>query len=103
VLSASRDLADYFEACVKLFPKPKPVSNWIMGPLQGLLNTKGIHCRITGFPHSALAELLNWRMQGVISNKIAKTVFEEMAATNATGQSDCRKKGSGSGVRCVGH
>jgi len=93
VLSASRDLADYFEACVNLFSKPKPVSNWIMGPLQGLLNTRGMSIAESPVSHTALTELLELEDQGVISNKIAKTVFEEMAATGESAKTIVDKKG----------
>jgi aspartyl-tRNA(Asn)/glutamyl-tRNA(Gln) amidotransferase subunit B len=93
VLSASRELADYFEACVNRFPNPKPVSNWIMGPLQGLLNTLGKSIVETPVSHAALAELLELEDQGVISNKIAKTVFEEMAATGEPARAIVDKKG----------
>jgi len=93
VLSASRELADYFEACVNLFPKPKPVSNWIMGPLQGLLNTMGKSILETPVSPAALAALLELEDKGVISNKIAKTVFEEMAVTGAPAQAIVDQKG----------
>ena len=93
VLSTSRELADYFEACVKLFPKPKPVSNWIMGPLQGLLNATGKTILDPPGPHTALAELLELEDTGVISNKIAKAVFEEMAVTNEPAKAIVEKKG----------
>ena len=33
VLTSSRPLAEYFETCVRLFPHPKTVSNWVMGEL----------------------------------------------------------------------
>ena len=41
LLTSDRELADYFEACVKDFPATKPVSNWVMGPLLALLNAEG--------------------------------------------------------------
>ncbi|MDX9819881.1 MAG: Asp-tRNA(Asn)/Glu-tRNA(Gln) amidotransferase subunit GatB, partial [Desulfococcus multivorans] len=41
VLTAERELADYFEACLEAYPRPKPAANWIMGPLLGLLNSEG--------------------------------------------------------------
>jgi len=93
VLSASRELADYFEACVKLFPKPKPVSNWIMGPLQGLLNTSGKSILEAPIAPAAMAELLELEDEGVISNKIAKIVFEEMAATGEPAKTIVNQKG----------
>ena len=93
VLSAGRDVADYFEECVKLFPNPKPVSNWIMGPLQGLLNTTGVSIAAVPVSPAALAELLELEADGVISNKIAKTVFEEMAATGEPAKTIVDQKG----------
>ncbi len=79
VLTATRDVADYFEACLKIFPHPKQAGNWIMGPLLGLLNAarKSIIQSPVSAPH--LAELLKLIDNRVISGKIAKTVFDEMA------------------------
>jgi aspartyl-tRNA(Asn)/glutamyl-tRNA(Gln) amidotransferase subunit B len=84
VLTSSRALSDYFEACLQTFNQPKPVSNWIMGSLLGLLNAEGI--TIDDAPISAenLAGLLKLIDDDVISGKIAKTVFDAMAATGKT-------------------
>jgi len=81
LLTSSRELADYFEACMDAFPNPKQVSNWIMGSLLGLLNARGMS--IAGSPISPknLSQLLKLIDQKIISGKIAKTVFEEMAHT----------------------
>lgn len=81
VLTADRDLAGFFEACVGIHGNPKPVANWIMGPLLGLLNAEGRS--IADSPVSApdLAALLKLQDEGTISGKIAKTVFDEMAAS----------------------
>ncbi len=81
VLTGSRQLAAYFEACVTCHPQPKKVSNWIMGELLRLLNEskKSIgECLITP---AALAAMLAMIDKGVISGKTAKQVFEEMYAT----------------------
>ncbi len=79
VLTATRDVADYFEECVKIFPHPKQAGNWIMGPLLGLLNAAGKTISQSPVSASHLAELLKLIDNGVISGKIAKTVFDEMA------------------------
>jgi aspartyl-tRNA(Asn)/glutamyl-tRNA(Gln) amidotransferase subunit B len=84
VLTADRELADYFEACLQVFAQPKQVSNWIMGPLLGLLNAKGIAIERSPIPASGLAELLKLVDSGAISAKTAKTVFDEMAASGRT-------------------
>jgi aspartyl-tRNA(Asn)/glutamyl-tRNA(Gln) amidotransferase subunit B len=79
ILTSDRDLAEYFEACLRDFNQPKAVSNWIMGSLLGLLNAEGKSIDQTPISASDLAELLKLIDDGTISGKIAKSVFEEMA------------------------
>jgi aspartyl-tRNA(Asn)/glutamyl-tRNA(Gln) amidotransferase subunit B len=93
VLTSDRELADYFEACLADFPQPKPVSNWIMGPLLGLLNAQGIAIDRSPVEASALAGLLKLVDGGAISAKIAKAVFDEMAATGKTAAAVVAEKG----------
>jgi aspartyl-tRNA(Asn)/glutamyl-tRNA(Gln) amidotransferase subunit B len=80
-LSADRQLAGYFEDCLKEFPQPRQVSNWIMGSLLGLLHAEGKSVDQTPISAPGLAELLKLVDDGTISGKIAKTVFDEMAAS----------------------
>jgi len=78
VLTTSKALADYFETCVKLFPQPKTVSNWIMGDLLRELkndNKEIEECPITPERLTGLLKLID---DGTISGKMAKTVFEDM-------------------------
>ncbi|MBM5811253.1 MAG: Asp-tRNA(Asn)/Glu-tRNA(Gln) amidotransferase subunit GatB [Gammaproteobacteria bacterium] len=79
VLTASRELADYYEAVVAaLGGEPKLAANWVMGDLAGLLNRDGLE--ISGAPVTAagLAGLLGRIVDGTISGKIAKEVLEAM-------------------------
>lgn len=93
VLTTSRNLADYFEACVQHHSSPKQISNWIMGSLLGLLNAAGK--RIQDSPVSAehLAALVRLIDNETISGKIAKKVFDDMAATGDSPDSIVEKKG----------
>jgi aspartyl-tRNA(Asn)/glutamyl-tRNA(Gln) amidotransferase subunit B len=93
VLTSDRELADYFEACLQHFAQPKQVSNWIMGPLLGLLNAKGIMIDQSPIPAAGLASLLKLVDSGAISAKIAKTVFDEMADTGKTAAAIVAAKG----------
>jgi len=93
ILTSSRELADYFENCVRSFPQPKSVSNWIMGPLLGLLGTRGVSIENSPISYDHLAELLGLIDQGVISQKIAKNVFDEMAETGETPKAIVEKRG----------
>jgi aspartyl-tRNA(Asn)/glutamyl-tRNA(Gln) amidotransferase subunit B len=81
VLTSDRNLADYFEACVQHFDRPKQVSNWIMGSLLGLLNAEGKSIDQAPISASDLAEMLKLVDDGTISGKIAKSVFDEMATS----------------------
>ncbi|MBI3075755.1 MAG: Asp-tRNA(Asn)/Glu-tRNA(Gln) amidotransferase subunit GatB [Deltaproteobacteria bacterium] len=78
VLTSSKALANYFEECVRRYPKPKVVSNWVMGDV--LRELKGDERGIEAAPVTPehLARMLRLMDSGTISGKLAKTVFEEM-------------------------
>ena len=79
ILTSDRHLAEYFENCMQDFNQPKPVSNWVMGSLLGLLNAAGKSVEQSPVSAPDLAQLLRLIDDGTISGKIAKTVFDEMA------------------------
>lgn len=81
VLTASKDMADYFEACAAIYPEAKTVSNWLMGDFSRLLNAHGLAPAQAPVQPADLVELLRLIDDGTISGRIAKTVFEEMFAT----------------------
>jgi aspartyl-tRNA(Asn)/glutamyl-tRNA(Gln) amidotransferase subunit B len=93
VLTEERSVADYFEAVAKLVQDAKMASNWIMGEVLRVLKEKKIE--IAEFPilPAALAELLKMILDGTISGKIAKEVFEEMLATGKSAQALVTEKG----------
>ncbi len=93
VLTAARELADYFEACLKDYDKPKIVANWVMGELLAWLNAQGKTIQEAPITSTNLAGLLKLIDEGVISGKIAKTVFEEMANTGQPAASIVEAKG----------
>lgn len=78
VLTASRAMADYYEACARLFPQAKAVSNWIMTELLRELKNDNREIEDCPVTPEALAGLLRLIEDGTISGKIAKSVFEEM-------------------------
>lgn len=81
VLTGSRAMAEFFEESVRLSGDAKAVSNWMMGDFLRLLNASGIEVEQSKLAPSHLAEMLKLMAEGVISGKIAKTVFEEMFNT----------------------
>ena len=79
-ISASRELAAYFEEVVRALPagQAKLGANWIMGEVSAALNRE--EKDITQCPVAAaqLAALVSRIHDGTISNKIAKDVFGSM-------------------------
>ena len=78
VLTASRELADYFEACVALKANAKAASNWVMGEITRALNDTATSIDACPVTPRLLVELLKLIEGGTISGKIAKTVFDEI-------------------------
>ncbi len=78
VLTASRAMADYFEATVQAGAKPKPAANWIMGDLQALLTKTGLPIETCKVASAELAAMIRMIDDGTISGKIAKDVLLEM-------------------------
>ena len=81
VLTSSRPMADYFEACAGTDADPKAVSNWIMGDLLRKHNEDEREITDCPVTPADLVGLLSLIDKGTISGKIAKTVFEEMYKT----------------------
>ena len=95
VLTGSRHLADYFEACLKAGPGPDPkqVSNWIMGPLMAHLNAQGKSITDAAVSPNDLAGLIYLISTGVISSKISKAVFDDMVQSGKTAEQIVNEKG----------
>ena len=78
VLTASRALAEYFEAGVKAHGNAKLVANWVMGEITRALNDSNTSIETCPVTPMQLAGLLKLIDSGTISGKIAKTVFDGM-------------------------
>jgi aspartyl-tRNA(Asn)/glutamyl-tRNA(Gln) amidotransferase subunit B len=93
ILTSSKALANYYEECLRSYAKPKIVGNWIMSEL--LRELKGDEREIEQCPVPAgnLSEMLRMIEEGVISGKIAKSVFEEMYRTGKKAPEVVKEKG----------
>lgn len=79
VLTASREMADYFDASVKLLPtQAKLCANWIMGEISGRLNKENMEISNCPVKPEDLAALLIRISDGTTSGKAAKTIFESL-------------------------
>ncbi|MEP1595063.1 MAG: Asp-tRNA(Asn)/Glu-tRNA(Gln) amidotransferase GatCAB subunit B, partial [Halieaceae bacterium] len=78
VLSASRALADYYEAVVADCGDAKIAANWVQVELLGQLNKAELDIETSPVSAKQLAGLISRILDNSISGKIAKQVFEAM-------------------------
>ncbi|MDD5286232.1 MAG: Asp-tRNA(Asn)/Glu-tRNA(Gln) amidotransferase subunit GatB [Desulfuromonadaceae bacterium] len=93
VLTASRAVAEYFEAGVEAHGNAKLVANWVMGEITRALNDRGTSIETCPVTPIQLAELLKLIDSGTISGKIAKTVFDEMWQSGKAPQTIVQEQG----------
>jgi aspartyl-tRNA(Asn)/glutamyl-tRNA(Gln) amidotransferase subunit B len=94
VLTASRELADYYEAVVRELPQePKLAANWVMGELAAALNKDNLEIAAAPLSAARLAGLLKRITDQTISGKIAKEVFESMWAQGTSADAVIESQG----------
>ncbi|NBX91917.1 MAG: Asp-tRNA(Asn)/Glu-tRNA(Gln) amidotransferase subunit GatB [Proteobacteria bacterium] len=93
VLTASKELALYYQETVKICSNPKASANWVANELLGRLNAEGKEVYDSPVSAMQLGDLIGRIDQGEISGKIAKTVFEEMFATRKNPADIIKAKG----------
>ena len=93
VITTSKGMADYFEACLKQFKDPKTVSNWVMGELTRELNNSGTDIAASPVSPERLVELLTMVDKGIISLKVAREIFPELYHSDKTPQQIVQEKG----------
>ncbi|MEY3288584.1 MAG: hypothetical protein RLZZ419_826 [Pseudomonadota bacterium] len=94
ILTASRQLADYFEAVLNASDcEAKLCANWITGDLSAALNKAGLEITDSPVSHERLAGLLARISDNTISGKIAKQVFEELWQSTSSADEIIAEKG----------
>ena len=78
VITATRPMADYYDALVAAGADAKAAANWLMGEVSKHLNACSLDIRNCPVPPASLAEMIALIDKGTISGKIAKSVFESM-------------------------
>jgi aspartyl-tRNA(Asn)/glutamyl-tRNA(Gln) amidotransferase subunit B len=101
------DIAEYFEAAAAAPSAAsqkqrgsaagnrdaKTVANWVTGELFRFLNDKGLDITESPVSADALGGLVDLIADGTVSNRLAKDVFEEMAATSKDATTVVDEKG----------
>jgi len=94
VLTATRELADYFElVTAEAGGDAKLSANWVMGDLSGALNKAGLEIDQSPVEAQRLAGLIRRISDDTISGKIAKQVFEALWESQDTTDQIIEKQG----------
>jgi aspartyl-tRNA(Asn)/glutamyl-tRNA(Gln) amidotransferase subunit B len=80
ILTASREMAIYFEACVTAAGRDnaKMCANWLMGEVSARLNREGKDIISCPVPAEALGSVLLRVIDGTLNTKTAKELLDEM-------------------------
>lgn len=93
ILTASLELADYFEEVAKESGDSKLAANWVSGELTGRLNKEGLNIKSSPVNAGQYAGLLARIKDNTISGKIAKEVFDAMWTDGGDADSIIESKG----------
>ncbi|MGE0736244.1 MAG: Asp-tRNA(Asn)/Glu-tRNA(Gln) amidotransferase subunit GatB [Alphaproteobacteria bacterium] len=92
VLVADKDTTDYYEAVAK-GRDPKLAANWVISELFGRLNKAGVDITASPVGAAQLGGLIQLIVDGTISGRTAKDVFDEMFETGKDAAAIVKDKG----------
>ena len=84
VLTDDKNLADYFEACVKAGANPVRTANWVRTEVLRVLNEKGQKISDFTIKPEVLASLVNRVDEGKLSTTQGKEVFDYMCSNDSS-------------------
>ena len=93
VLTAERELAEYFEKVARISGHPKASANWIMTEVLRELKERQLEVHQIPLSAEHLAQMIAMIEKGTISGKIGKAVFSEMWSTSKAPEVIVKEKG----------
>jgi len=93
VLTASRELADYFEAVVKSCGDARAAANWVTGDLAALLNAQSLDISLSPVPPERLGELIALVQKGELTGKLAKEILPKMFESRESARAIMEREG----------
>ncbi len=88
-------MGDYFEALAAATGDARLSANWVLGEVLACLNAAGLAADRCPVSVTELSEMLGLVSDGTLSGKMAKEVFEAMAATGQSAAEIVAEKGLG--------
>jgi aspartyl-tRNA(Asn)/glutamyl-tRNA(Gln) amidotransferase subunit B len=93
VLTATKEMSDFFDATVKAGAPAKQAANWLMGNVNAYLNEQQVDLSATKLTPDHLAGMIKLVSEGTISSKIAKKVFQEIITSDTDPRAWVEQKG----------
>lgn len=93
VLTAEKELAEYFDKGARKTKSPKNMANWIISELLRELASAEVSIRETKVSTEDLAKLIDMISSNVINGRIGKVVFAEMFETGKAPEVIVKEKG----------
>ena len=93
IMASDKNTADYFEKCADLYKNPKTITNWIMGDISAYMKDNDILIKDLNLKPGHLSSMLKMIDAGVITGKIAKTLFIEVIQTGKDPEALVKEKG----------
>lgn len=93
ILTGEKDMADFFEAAVKAYSKPKRIANLMQSELLRELNAGETSLQTMALTPENMAELARIINDGLISVKIAQDIFPELFAKGGSPEKLVRERG----------
>ncbi len=93
ILTEEKFIAIYYDQAVSIHNNTTSIANWITTELFGRLNKEGLTLLDSPISPENLALLVKNIDEGLISGKIAKTIFDEMFLSSASPESIIEAKG----------
>lgn len=93
VITATKEMADFFEATVDFGADVKQASNWLMGDVSAYMNKHLKEVHELAITPDGLAKMIKLIENGTISSKIAKQVFAELVENGGDPEVFVKEKG----------
>ncbi len=95
VLTAEREIAEYFEDVVKISKDAKKSSNWVKDEVLGIVNKENDSIQNFPIEPKRIGEMIQLINNGEISGKIAKNLFVEMLTSKKSPSEIVKEKNLG--------
>lgn len=93
VLTQTKEMSDFFDATIANGADAKLVSNWLMGEVSAYLNSEKLELNQSKLTPESLAGMIQLIVDGTISSKIAKKVFQELMKNGGDPKVIVKEKG----------